>query len=225
MKMPTQFYWSLSELMRKFTEKIFSCLLLLFTLACKSDTQQAIAPPGEVPDQQGWNSKMTATVNGRVSAVIQYGHMERYANQRMVRFDGGVEVDFYNAEGRHSSNVKSVRGALYEPNDDVEAIENVVVVSDSGMTLRSERLRWDQLRQKILTSDFVVITTAERDTLWGHGFESDQALKNWSILRPTGVTEKKLALDAMEDDKKPATDDTESGNQSKPPADSVKKRL
>ncbi len=167
---------------------------------------------------------MTATVNGRTSAIIQYGHMERYANQRVVRFDGGVEVDFYNAEGKHSSNVKSKRGTLYEPNNDVEAIENVVVVSDSGMTLRSERLRWDQQQQKILTNDFVVITTAERDTLWGHGFESDQAMKNWSILRPSGVTEKKLALDALEDDKKSPNAEKESGEEQRVPADSVKKQ-
>jgi LPS export ABC transporter protein LptC len=203
---------------------IISFFALTFSFACKSDNQQAVAPPGEVPDQQGWNSKMTATVNGRVSAIIQYGHMERYANQRVVRFDGGVEVDFYNAEGKHSSNVKSERGTLYEPNHDVEAIEDVVVVSDSGMTLRSERLRWDQQLQKIVTTDFVVITTAERDTLWGHGFESDQALKNWSILRPTGVTEKKLALDVLEDDKKSSNVDKETRNKSMLPADSVLKR-
>jgi len=210
--------------MRKFTNKSFYCLVFAFTIACKSDNQQAVAPPGEVPDQQGWNSKMTATINGRVSAIIQYGHMERYANQRVVRFDGGVEVDFYNAEGKHSSNVKSKRGTLYEPNNDVEAIENVIVVSDSGMTLRSERLRWDQQRQKILTNDFVVITTAERDTLWGHGFESDQSLKNWSILRPTGVTEKKLALDVMEDDKEPLNANKESGEERRSPTDSILKK-
>ena len=204
--------------------KNICCLLAMVLFACKSDDQQAIAPPGEVPDQQGWNSKMTATVNGRVSAVIQYGHMERYANQRVVRFDGGVEVDFYNAEGKHSSNVKSKRGTLYEPNNDVEAIENVIVVSDSGMTLRSERLRWDQQQQKIFTNDFVVITTAERDTLWGHGFESDQSMKNWSILRPTGVTEKKLALDAMEDDKEPLNANKESGEKQKSSVDSVVKK-
>ncbi len=184
--------------------RIILCFLTLaFALACKSDNHQSLnSAPGEVPDQQGWNSKMTATVNGRVSAVIQYGHMERYANQRLVKFDSGIEVDFYNVEGHHTSNVTSKRGALYESNNDVEAIENVVVVSDSGMTLRSERLRWEQQRQKIVTNDFVTITTAERDTLYGHGFESDQSLKNWSILRPTGVTEKKVNVSAIEEEKK-----------------------
>jgi hypothetical protein len=92
------------------------------------------------------------------------------------------------------------------------------------MTLRSERLRWDQQQQKILTNDFVVITTAERDTLWGHGFESDQAMKNWSILRPTGVTEKKLALDVLEDEKKPTNVNKESGEEKKSPVDSVLKK-
>jgi LPS export ABC transporter protein LptC len=203
---------------------VLFCLSLISFCSCKSDTQQAIAPPGEVPDQQGWNSKMTATINGRVSAIIEYGHMERFANQRTVRFDGGINVDFYNAEGVHSSNVKSKRGILYEPNNDVEALDNVIVVSDSGMTLRSERLKWEQQRQRIVTNEFVVITTAERDTLWGHGFESDQALKNWSILHPTGVTEKKLALDVLEDEKKPSADENAPALNSAPPADTVGKK-
>ena len=210
--------------MRKFTDKIFSCLLLVFILACKTDDQQAVNPaPGDLPDQQGWNSRMTATVNGRVSAVIQYGHMQRYSDQRVAKFDGGVEVDFYNAQGQHTSNVKSLRGVLYEPSNDVEALDNVVVVSDSGITLRTERLRWDQQRQKIVTNDFVRITTAERDTLYGHGFESDQSLKNWSILRPSGVTEKKLALEAMEEEKKSIKPNTLLLDQTMP-TDSLKSR-
>lgn len=199
---------------RLWLRNIFPWLVMLI-VACKSDNQQAINPaPGEVPDQEGWNSKITATINGRVSAVIQYGHMQRYSELRVAQFDGGVEVDFYNAEGRHTSNVKSLRGALYEASNDVEALENVVVVSDSGLTLRTEKLRWDQQRQEIRTNDFVTITTAERDTLYGHGFESDQSLRNWSILRPTGVSEKKVALTSPGKAGKAAARDTSAAESS-----------
>ena len=211
--------------MRKFTNKIFHCLVFALTLSCKSDNQQSInSAPGEVPDQQGWNSTMTATNNGRVSAIIKYGHMQRYSNQRVVKLDGGIEVDFYNAEGRHTSNVKSLRGTLYEPSNDVEAYDHVIVVSDSGITLRTERLRWEQQRQKIVTNDFVTIATAERDTLYGHGFESDQSLKNWSILRPTGVTEKKLAISELDEDEKSSSRSEKTAAKQKSLADSVKKR-
>lgn len=185
------------------------CVVLLSALGCNSDDQEAVNPRREsIPDQEGWSSKMTATINGRVSAVIRYGHMQGYSEKRVAEFDGGIEVDFYNAEGQHTSNVKSQRGVLYEASNDVEALENVVVVSDSGMSLHTERLRWDQQQQKIRTNDFVTITTAERDTLYGHGFESDQSLRNWSILRPTGVTEKRLAVSSPDKAGKAAGRDT-----------------
>jgi hypothetical protein len=83
---------------------------------------------------------------------------------------------------------------LHEETNDVEAIEEVVAVSDSGITLFTERLRWDNARQKILSNEFVTITTASNDTLYGHGFQSDQNLKNWSILKPSGVTQKKVDI-------------------------------
>ena len=38
------------------------------------------------------------------------------------------------------------------------------------------------------SKDSVMITTLEKDTLYGIGFESDSDLQNWKILRPSGVT-------------------------------------
>ena len=40
------------------------------------------------------------------------------------------------------------------------------------------------------TKDSVMITTLEKDTLYGIGFESDSDLENWKILNPSGVTER-----------------------------------
>ena len=37
-----------------------------------------------------------------------------------------------------------------------------------------------------------MITTLDNDTLYGIGFESDSDLKNWKIIEPSGVTERKL---------------------------------
>ena len=40
------------------------------------------------------------------------------------------------------------------------------------------------------TEDSVMITTLEKDTLYGIGFVSDSDLENWKILNPSGVTER-----------------------------------
>jgi hypothetical protein len=67
------------------------------------------------------------------------------------------------------------------------AIGNVVVLSDSGVTLFTDTLSWDNLREKVYTDDEVIFITEEQDTLYGIGFESDVELKHKKILKPTGV--------------------------------------
>ena len=44
--------------------------------------------------------------------------------------------------------------------------------------------------EKMSTEDSVMITTLEKDTLYGVGFESDSDLENWKILNPSGVTKR-----------------------------------
>lgn len=192
-------------MMRVF-KKILYFGLAVLVIGCRSQEQESVAPPNyDGPDQEGWNSRITVTSNGRVAAVLQYSHMEKYSKRREVKFDGGIVVDFYNTEGLHTSNLVAKRGLLHEETNDVEAIENVVAVSDSGITLFTERLRWDNARQKIISNEFVTITTADNDTLHGHGFQSDQNLKNWSILKPSGVTQKKVDITGEREGRRTAT--------------------
>jgi len=49
-------------------------------------------------------------------------------------------------------------------------------------------LFWDNQRQLIHTPAYVRITT-EKEKLQGHGFESNQSLKNYRIFRVTGQTQ------------------------------------
>jgi LPS export ABC transporter protein LptC len=183
-----------SQMMHVFKKILYFGLAVLL-IGCRSQQQESVAPPNyDGPDQEGWNSRITVTSNGRVAAVLQYSHMEKYSKRREVKFDGGIVVDFYNTAGQHTSNLVAKRGLLHEETNDVEAMDNVVAVSDSGVTLLTERLRWDNARQKIVSNVFVTIVRADNDTLYGNGFQSDQNLKNWSILKPSGVTQKKVDL-------------------------------
>jgi LPS export ABC transporter protein LptC len=176
-------------------KKVLYFGLAFLWLGCRSQEQQTVTPPNyDGPDQEGWNSRITVTSNGRQTAIVQYSHMEKFSKRREVKFDGGLVVDFYNTEGKHTSNLVSERGVLYEETNDVEALSNVVVKSDSGATVLTQRLRWDNGRQKIVSNEFVTIITAQNDTLYGKGFQSDQSLKHWSIGKPSGVSQKKIDL-------------------------------
>ena len=100
---------------------------------------------------------------------------------------GLVKADFFNEEEIYTTNLKSTVAEIEEERDYLIAIGNVVVLSDSGVTLYTDTLSWDNVKEKVFTDDRVVFITEEKDTLYGIGFESDIELNNWKILKPTGV--------------------------------------
>jgi hypothetical protein len=101
--------------------------------------------------------------------------------------DQNVDADFFNAEEVYTTNLKSKMAEIDEEEDFLIAIGDVVVVSDSGVTLFTDTLSWDNVREKIFTDDSVKFITESQDTIYGIGFESDVELNNWKILKPTGV--------------------------------------
>ncbi len=102
--------------------------------------------------------------------------------------DEGVDVDFFDEEEIHTTNLKSMIAEIDENTNFMTAIENVVVVSDSGVTLYTDTLKWDSKREIIYTASPIMLTTNKKDTLYGSGFESDVGLNHWKILYPSGVT-------------------------------------
>jgi LPS export ABC transporter protein LptC len=77
-----------------------------------------------------------------------------------------------------------------ERTNNLEATGNVVVTSDSGVVVRSEKMKWDNAQQKIFSDEFVRITSP-KEQLQGRGFESDQNLRNYKIFNVTGTAQPK----------------------------------
>ena len=102
----------------------------------------------------------------------------------------GVRVRFFNREGKETSLLTSEEGSVDEANNNLEARKNVVVVSSDSAHMKTEQLFWDNQRQLIYTPAYVQITSA-KDKLQGHGFESDQSLKNYRIFHVTGQSQTK----------------------------------
>jgi len=196
--------------MKKTITIIFTISLIGFLAisSCqkKQDNIVADMEQTEFPDQEGWNSTVTSSKNGIVGAIIEYGHMQRFMKRKVVEFDSGVAVDFYDEQGVHTSKLTSNKGKLDEATNNIEAIGNVHVVSDTGISLKTERLKWDNSIEKIISKEFVTIVTAEKDTFYGNGFVSDQNLENWHITGFSGKASKGLDLDFQFKKKKQQTD-------------------
>ncbi|MBN1543570.1 LPS export ABC transporter periplasmic protein LptC [candidate division KSB1 bacterium] len=175
---------------------------LLSVSSCREEkTPIADAEPQEnlaVPNQEGWNSIVRATRKGRVEAVVRYGHMLRYSDQETIFFDQGIFVYFYNAQGKAASRLTAEAGEMNEGAKWVKAIGNVVVQSDTGITVYTEELLYDQKRELILSQSEVKITTAKGDTLFGQGLESDPQMIHYRILKPRARAHTGLNLENQE---------------------------
>lgn len=139
----------------------------------------------DVPTQESWNSYITFTDSGKVTARVFAGHIAVYENSKVTFLDDGITVDFFNEFEQHTSTLTAQRGKVNDLTHDLEAYGNVVVVSDSGTMLKTEELYWNDARQLIHTPAFVEIISPT-EHIRGHGFESDHGLKSYRIFRVTG---------------------------------------
>ena len=198
---------------------MIALVLWSFILGCQTKEATYVSTPNHpVVNREGWSSVLNVSKLGVRQARVEYGHMIQYLDDPVVYLDEGVVVDFYDKNGVDQSHLTSLRGTYHEQSKDVEALDHVVVVSDTGIVLLTESLRWDTHNEKIV-SDTNVTFIQGSDTLYGKGFQSDSNLQNWVILEPWGVREKGIDFHSLEKemDKEPSG----SKSQTDAPADSL----
>jgi LPS export ABC transporter protein LptC len=168
----------------------FIVFLILFS--CVREPIPEMQSREGLPDQESWGVTIILTNEGLMRAKVKSGHLEKYNEKEFILLDRDVTVDFFDSKEIHTSVLTSTKAEVDESSNDMKAIGNVVAVSDSGITLYSETLTWNSKDEKLHTKDNIMITTLEKDTLYGVGFESDSDMKNWKILSPSGVTGREM---------------------------------
>ncbi|MCX6138010.1 MAG: LPS export ABC transporter periplasmic protein LptC [Ignavibacteriales bacterium] len=171
----------------------FAVLLIASFSGCAEKIKPSVLgglPSAAIPSQESWGSTVEFSDSGVTKAILKAGHIFAFDNSRQTFLDNGVHVDFFDALGRHSSVLTSQRGSVDEASNNLEAVGNVVVKSDSGVIVVTDKLIWDNARQKIYSDAFVKITSPT-EQLQGQGFESDQNLKNYRIFKVTGSAQAK----------------------------------
>tara|TARA_B100001027_G_C16258429_1_gene328147 strand:- start:1048 stop:1575 length:528 start_codon:yes stop_codon:yes gene_type:complete len=166
---------------------IFLSALLLVS-SCSEERNSDLPSSEGLPDQESWGVTIIMTHEGFTKAKVKSGHLKKYNEKEHIILDQNVVVDFFDLQENHTSTLFSDKSEVNEKSNDMLAIGNVVAKSDSGITLFTERLQWIAEDEKLFTKDSIMITTHEKDTLFGKGFESNADLENWRILNPSGVT-------------------------------------
>jgi LPS export ABC transporter protein LptC len=167
-------------------------LITLLAIGCGSERVKPIVDTSinikELPAQESWKSKILFTDSGKTKAILWSGHIRVYVTSMETLLDDSVKVDFYNPLEVKTTTMTSMRGRIDDKSKNLYAIENVIAINDSGVTLKSEELIWRNSDQKIVTDKFVTITTPT-ENIQGYGLESDQQLKNYIIYKPVYVTQ------------------------------------
>ncbi len=170
--------------------------IIIFAASCSLEEKKTVTADGkEYPDQESWNAVILITNNGRTVGHLKAGHVQKFTRKKVTYLDEKLQVDFYNEQGRHTSVLTSEAGKVFDAKQDMEAYGNVVVVSDSGLTLFTDTLKWNNKEQKIYSEIPVKFASEENDTLYGDSFKSDPDLVNYEIENPRGKSKKTLSIE------------------------------
>lgn len=179
--------------------KRFIILLLLILLLSGCSNEQkvntTVAVPDDYPDQESWNTFLVITREGKTIGNLKAGYVQKYSKKNITLLSDSISVDFYNDKGQHTSLLTAKGGKVFDSSQDMLAFGNVVVVSDSGVTLYGDTLRWDNKNQKIYSDIPVKLTTREHDTLYGDRFISDRHLNDYEIINPRGKSSKSIKIE------------------------------
>ena len=176
---------------------ILFIFIVILMFGCITEDKESSVPNTveDYPDQESWDATILITKEAHTIGHLKAGKIEKYSKRNITLLKENIKIDFYNNEGQHSSVLTSEGGKVFDYNQDMVAYGNVVVVSDSGMTLYTDTLKWDNKRQKIVSDVPIMITTEEGDTLYGDSFISDPNLRNREIINPRGKSVKSIKID------------------------------
>lgn len=151
--------------------------VLLLAAACKNDLSEieALNEQLRVDVETAKEVEIlysdSAQVRVRVTGPTMLYHLDRAEPEQ--EFPEGVNVEFFGPDGEVTSQLTALYALRKQNQKEVVVRDSVVWKSVEGDTLETEELFWDERREKIYSSKFVVITRPD-EIIYGHGFEADQ---------------------------------------------------
>jgi len=169
--------------------------LVLIACSTEQNAETEVESTLVYPDQESWNATIRITKDGNTVGLLKAGHIQKFNSTKTTLLKDGLHVDFYDEEGNHTSVLTSLGGKVLDTKQDMEAFGNVVVVSDSGLVLYTDTLKWNNKEQKIHSDIAMKIVSDEADTLYGDSFVSNPDLTNYEIVNPRGKSSKTLKIE------------------------------
>ena len=182
---------------------VIGAAILFF--ACENNDLEkikAFSSTENLPTLEAENFESTYTDSGEVRSLLKAPKLLRFENEgkTYTEFPNGIELVEFDANKKIISSITADYARQYIKEEKWEAKNNVVAVNAQGDTLKTELLIWDEGKDRIYSDQFVKIIQPDM-VMTGVGFESNQSMSDWKILKPTGYRD--IDVDVEKDNKLP----------------------
>ena len=181
---------------RKYNKKISLSIATLFWVAvlflsCTNNNVDQIKsfnhPPG-APEVIANDIEILYSDSAVIRFKLNAPSLKIYEDEDepFTEFPDGFQILQYNSNKDITSSIVASYGKNYEKKSLWELRQNVVAVTESGDTLKTELLFWDETKDLIYSDQFVKFIQKEK-IITGTGFESDLQMKKWHIKKVKGT--------------------------------------
>ena len=164
-------------------------VLLFFLAACENDIEKIklLGSGKNEPVERAVNIKILYSDSARVQVELTAPIMDHYVAEKMyLEMPKGLKAVFYTDQMEVKSKLTADYGIRYENEQKMVVKKNVVVINEKGSQLNTEHLVWDEKQQKLLSNEFVKITTQD-EIIYGTGFEANQDFSKYRIFNIKGT--------------------------------------
>lgn len=166
-------------------------MLFLFITSCSQEKKNTIS---SFPDR----SKIPILRTTNVTTMISDSGITRYrihapewsiydkAAEPYWDFPKGILFERFNGEYQTDAHIQSDQAIFYTKQNLWKLTGNVKAQNMEGETFQTQLLFWDQKKKEIFSDSTVTITQKDK-IISGRGFESDQTMSKYKILKVNGI--------------------------------------
>ena len=159
--------------------------------ACSDDKQETIAisaDPETFPTMRTLNVSTTISDSGytRYNITAPIWLMFEEAAEPHWNFPGGIYVVKYDNDMKENGTFTADTATYLSLQRIWRFDRNVRMKNVNGDRFLTQQLFWDQNRKKLYCDSFIHIERSDR-IIEGYGFESNEAMTEYTIRRPSGI--------------------------------------
>lgn len=144
----------------------------------------------DFPSRTLVNANVIFKDSGFLKINLRSPLIEEYAmiDTPYTKFPKGLEMDFYNKSLDSPGYLRANWALMNEMKGWYEGRGDVIVINETGDTLKTQKLFWNKKKRSIFTQDTVYIITKDGDSLQANnGLEAKDDLSEYMLFNNQGI--------------------------------------